>query len=403
MVAKFCERIYKKSKCLKNSFTIESPDFLEYYFSRLHVGLGSLYIYEEDEFMSPKYNTRLPDIETTVKKYKGPKTDGTHIYEESKLMLPHVMTLIVTSDITFLRVDGKHLNDEHAMVLFSLDCKYEVPICSCRAYYEFPIYGIYNPFSYNYGCSSVNIYDELIKCLSNFKKEKVPFGKDQCRMIKVYSETFVDSCIAGRADLLHEISSRKMDCECSAPDYYNYVINYTDNNDVKYSKLSDDNMIIPNGSTNISIQKIEVSSDMIILNNLIDLVEKEKKIIMKDIDDSCAIEPKKIELGELPKLPFVVILKGIYHENATIADLNPCDKPLFEKIIELKREIKFAPAHTRRYIERLVIPVFHFNGENLSPGCWFGMTYLINELEIEIDTRECYTTYNTVYGLLYVT
>ena len=38
--------------------------------------------------MSPKYNTRLPDIETTVKKYKGPKTDGTHIYEESKLMLP---------------------------------------------------------------------------------------------------------------------------------------------------------------------------------------------------------------------------------------------------------------------------------------------------------------------------
>lgn len=113
---------------LRDKFRIWLPDVLRNLFARVHVGLGSMHIYEPGGFMKEHLDAKRPD------------ENG----------LPHIMTLVLSRQPGNLRVCGAKPNypgtfgDAFYLVLFSLNCPHEVTQTrDTRVSLAFPVYGEY--------------------------------------------------------------------------------------------------------------------------------------------------------------------------------------------------------------------------------------------------------------------
>lgn len=322
------------SHTIRDKFKLKYiPSFLNFYFPKILVGLGSKHIYREGDFMKEHYDTRLPD------------KDG----------LPHIMTMLVTDDISHLRVNGKTVNltkpkrnsygdEDKYIVLFTLNCPHEIIQLGknkVRTSFAFPVYGIYDPF---FGLKKkvsskepANIYDKLLEIIDNEEYEDLAELQgyidaledfELSQEIVKYRFRHGDSVPSERN---HGVRAENYECGYEP----NYVTEITYKGKIVVLSSIDDEFSGENFSVKIKVPGMDKIQERILV------LKKESEILLEKNERAETIELKASELPT--EQPFTVLLAGRYFQDSTESDLVPIDRCLYEALLRTGRQVKFLP------------------------------------------------------------
>lgn len=324
----------RRSKSTRDKFEITRPhrDICRY-FEKIHIGIGSMHVYERNDFMKEHIDRRLCDH------------DG----------LPHVMTLVVSDDMTPLRINGEIVCS--SAVLFSLDCKHEVlPSYNKRRSFTFPVYGIYNPF-YEYKqrrATGINLYDEILRHIDEENPES-----DELRpligvidVLGIREKKLLQALHLFNSGYgIYDDEDPKIPLENTVETYINYTINGIAQKDRVTAKL-----VIPN-ATNITFEEKSMHPGYHVFDVLRRAVLREKEYTEAAYAKICRQEIKELPddvMRTLPKYPVMIALIGRYFSDSTIDSLVPEDRAIYN-LVSKTRKVSLSIAYEPSYKENFFV------------------------------------------------
>jgi hypothetical protein len=365
---------------LRDSFTIKDkfrikdiPHVFKHYFSEIKIGVGSKHTYYENGFMKEHLDSRLPDL------------DG----------LPHIMTLIVTDNLSKLKINGNFIKcpstnldytvDGKFCIFFTLDCPHEViplEFAEVRHSFTFPVYGKYTPMhtilpnpTLKVSESSEpteskeptelnNIYDVVLEQLDDFCND---IENDYAKL-QGYIDSLNDSTASSLIVRLREHNgdyvprerggqrdhSRFIDYDLEDDIEPKTKVTYTDSAGIKQEELISYSLSIPS-ATDVVISVLSFEDR--ILEKLKEIVQGLEKEYVESykalIDEKVSPIDEKL-VSQVPIQPFIMVLNGKYFFDATEENLIPCDKELCRFLRETcKRTVIFKPSMNLTHLERL--------------------------------------------------
>lgn len=308
------------SKTIRNKFQIRyvSSD-ITCYFEKIHIGIGNMHVYEPGDFMKEHVDQRSADCEG----------------------LPHVMTLVISDDMSPLRINGNVVNSE--AVLFSLDCRHEVlPVKQTRRSFVFPVYGIYNPFYHRkhdrINCK--NIYDAVLKemDMTDPESDDLRMLIGAIRIIGIDEELLEALHIFnGGCDLYDEYNNPRNPTtrlDSTTEFYVNYTVD-----DVTHREKMTPELKIP-AATNITFEKEITHPGYDVFEqyrvDVINAKANEELRYAKIYKQECKELPEDA-MRTLPNYPVIIVLSGRYFSDSTIESLTPKDKAVYDLVSKTKK------------------------------------------------------------------
>ena len=369
----------RKSKSVRNKFTVLPREVyrIKDLFLKLEIGVGSKHMYEEGDFMKEHFDSRQPD-----------ESGG----------LPHIMTLILTRDLSHLIVNGKPLEapdkSPHGTgiygVLFSLNCPHEVtPVKKPRVSFVFPVFGIYDPIaniSKQIKCrrpgKPQSITDHVLTKVEEVIDSLLQRGKnknttDELRQMYGYIKALDNENICLRTERLLALDDTWYEPGDNA------VGRVVDTPWLKCLYIRDNKLYtIYQKSVNVKemaqygnhVQSVEgVPAFFTCLLNLKDdihqLAEAEESDDDDDEDEDDEDDdeqpeenPEQKQENQVdvfpPGQPFAIICSGRYfQDHIAPRDLTPIDRKIYDRLVKEERKIQFIPVAekplmTTFYIQR---------------------------------------------------
>lgn len=381
-------------------------------FTKFHAGNGSKHIYFEGNFMKEHTDARKPDIKSK---------DGTN--------LSHIMTLVITDDISCLKVNGEIVQSDDSShygrfaVLFSLNCRHEIlPVNKTRISYVFPIYGVFSPVEEiaNDISSSISsrgtkrprkiheiVYEKMESAVNGVLSGKIKKNDhDYFRKLHAYVKVTNDDLLNTKMYRLRKL----------AGDWASYNNNYEESSEEEEVKFHYE-------LTTTSGEKREGYSCEIVEQNIakirVTAVDKFLSLLM-NIRDEVQDWKNSEEIGEseeesqgdfksqgdplnnfksydFPRNPFVLVLSEQYFLDSKIIDLSSLDRSVYDFLSE-KRQVMFVPVAKE---PRCVASLFLTRNGTISekPSSFRYTTEIYPEFD---DGSEYDPSYSLVYGMLVV-
>ena len=369
----------RQSKSIRDQFKLEHfPSELEPLFKEVEVGIGSKHVYYEGGFMKEHYDNRLPDKIVEVKSYHSTFKLKTNTKDEEKekttLVFPHIMTLIITNNISNLRVNGQILNpklktsyNEVYGVLFTLNSSHEVtPIekgtwCTePRCSFTFPIYGKYDP-TYNIqktiSCDNdknvldnSNKYDiilaEIEQYITENKTESVDANSNNAERlygyIKILNDSELDCMIKKIINNISGYETYRIDSFGVDMDANFCEISYELMDGTKITKVIDCTTEIPIAK-NICIKPANTTLSLLykMKDHVINLKKEAELLVLEENKEN--EKNNEYPNYEFDKNPFIMVLSGKYFFDSTLADLTKQDTMIYQQLSSKSRKCTFVP------------------------------------------------------------
>ena len=335
-----------QSTSIKDAFVIKGLDIPEY-FEKVSFGVGSKYIYTQEQFVKEHYDTKLP-----------PNEEG----------LPHIMTLVITNCLRHLRICGKELEDySNNAVFFTLNCPHEaVPwndYDQPRISYVFPVYGIYTGLtSFGEILEPTTAFDAILGMLDECLTEQYPNynhlhgcmkaikNGNAIYLAKILCKTYIDY---DQNSYQNEYQYDLEQDPCDIPVYYK--ISYTDENGEEKVYVSSGITSVVN-CTNLIVTPLPMTHSIIfklkeiVQYEKIQMINKYKSFIDTTVDPI----PDSVTI---PFQSFILRLSGRYLPTSTVDSLIPQDKVLYDYISKTRR-VTFQPC-----IGHVYNRIYVFNGK----------------------------------------
>ena len=411
----------RKSKSVRNKFAVLPRELyrINGLFLKLEIGVGSKHVYEEGDFMKEHYDSRQPN-----------ESGG----------LPHIMTLILTRDLSHLMVNGKPLEAPEKSpygtgiygVLFSLNCPHEVtPVKEPRVSFVFPVFGIYDPItniSKQIKCRRRGIPQSITDHVFTKVKEVVAsllqHGKnknttDDLRQMYGYIKALGNESISLRTEKLLALDDTWYEPSDGA---YGRVV---DTPWLKCSYICDNKLYtIYQKSVNVKemakygnfVQSVEgVPAFLTCLLNLKDDIlqlaedeESDEEDDESDDDDNEEEQPEenpeqkqKNQVDVFPPgQPFAIICSGRYFQDHVAPQgLTPIDRKIYDRLVQEERKVQFIPV-----AEKPLMTTFYIQRSGrvtrAQPTHRIGYT---TDIWAEFDDSNSYDPrYTLVYGVFLV-
>lgn len=318
----------RRSITIKDSFKVTLPSKFRQLFSKVIVGVGSKHIYAKGDFMKEHLDTKREDL------------NG----------LPHIMTLIVTNDVSPMRVCGKRLytdEDGHSsiFVLFTLNCPHEIlPVSMERHSFAFPVYGIYKGLTQALNTRGTSVYQAALNHLEDVN----PFDDNLAE-----SQGWVDMTEIGEAISMFKqirlangewLSGCERDNTLSEDDG-SVSIKYTDEHGERQELTITTETSIAH-ATNITITPIKIQRRL--FDHILALIRQEETAHTDAKDAMVDVTAPSIRPDtRIPDCPFTVTLRGHYDPDDGVEDLIQADRAVYDFLTESKRPFVFVPRATR--------------------------------------------------------
>ncbi len=404
-----CDTNLRKSTTIRDKFVYKDEWKLRKFFKDLKIGLGTKHIYENGEFMREHYDSKKPDL------------DG----------LPHIMTLIITTDAKSLRVCGKEISfsgekhgwDPVTAVIFTLNCPHEVLPYEAtlnkitgrltpRISIVFPVYGIWRGSNAKpRRTAGVSCHDEILRALEDETDARriegwvKDLGIDKLNRLATLLKNIEEQSSDDESD---EETDNESDDETKSISSSNAsvnvsVITYTDESGNEITCPVSKELVIP-FAKNLTFKTF--SEREIVIEKMKSLVRKDKKYLENEFKKFMNLEAPPVDAKTvIPSHPFTVSLRGRYLNGATVEDLVGVDAEVYKFLVSKNRQVSFVP-NTMMYDCQLVYNYQRgtsFEGFYEGEGCNKYDILSVSSAGVEFDDSSEYDLhYSRIKGVLTV-
>ncbi len=336
---------WRSSKTCKETFFVWNNLYSEsnwiygmFQHRQVEIGDGRKHIYDKGDFMKPHYDSTLPP--------RG--------------QLPHTMTMLVTDDISPVRICGQpvqvtignHLpptSDSIWIVFFTLDCPHEVVPVNCpRISFTFPVFGKYKgiapqiPESYNVR----NVYELLLEKID----ETDPENEDEVNELAGWIKLLRDDDFLRDVAVIQAYNGETIRDHDGYPvirdlsDYKDQstrvYIRYTDESGTRKEHVLDadeDSFQVPEGSSDVNV--FYSSPQTAAMAALRDQIED----MIQVVEPVCITHDPIRDDVEVPSYAFLCRLQGRYQQFDTAEQLQPADRQLYDFLQRKGYRVAFYP------------------------------------------------------------